>query len=69
MIVFVVVNQALSTAPVLNGGTKFTSMMSASKNMYTTLVRENDGENIASDQNIIELLRLFVRKLSGIETL
>lgn len=66
----------LSTPPVLAGGTKFTSIMSAALNTYTTTVRvkpaagnQNQAEQWIPpklDDPMIESLRFFIRSLASI---
>lgn len=69
----------LSTPPVLAAGTKFTSIMSASLNIYTTIVRVKPAagnQNQAhrwtpprADDPTIEALRFFIRSLARIPDL
>ena len=63
---------AMSTAPVLNGGTRFTTVMSASTNEYKTWIQEKDGgetmdaEAAQKRKLLIGNLRYFFRQLSGL---
>jgi hypothetical protein len=64
---------AMSTAPVLNGGTRFTTVMSASTNEYKTWIQEKDGDDSTTDAEamrkraaLIENLRYFLRQLTGL---
>lgn len=61
--------KVLSLAPVLNDGTKFTSVMSAQTGLYNTIVRVPNAGPSNPTEDVKKALRFFVRNLAQIEGL
>lgn len=61
-------DSVMSIPPVLAGGTKFTSIMSASHNIYETMVRESssNSSDAVPSEAVAKALRFFIRALANI---